>query len=455
MNLHALMTARAQNPVRVGLIGAGKFGAMFLAQVPFMPGMHLAAIADLRPDGVRARLQSVGWADGRAEARDLDQALADGSTWITDDAMAMIASGPIEIVIDATGDPASGIRHALACFANGKHLVMVNVEADALAGPLLAEKARQAGVIYSLAYGDQPALICEQVDWARACGMRVVAAGKGTRYRPEFHASTPDTVWGFYGLTPERAKAAGMNPKMFNSFLDGTKSGIEMAAVANATGLTPSPGGLRFQPCGVHDLAKMLRPQAEGGILHHAGQVEVISSDEWDGRGVVGDLRWGVYVVIEAPSDYAARCFGEYGMLTDASGRYTALWRPYHMIGLELGISVASIAVRGEATGAARAWLGDVVATAKRDLDVGEELDGEGGSTVWGRLYPAERSLALGGLPIGLADKARLLHPVKSGQPVRWADVALDEQQPAVRLRREMELAHAPEADASQADAAE
>jgi predicted homoserine dehydrogenase-like protein len=450
MNLHALMSARAASPVRVGLIGAGKFGAMFLAQVPHMPGVHVAAIADLRPDGARERLTAVGWEAGRAQARDLDEALATGGTWITDDADALIAAGPIEIVIDATGDPASGVAHALACFANGKHLVMVNVEADALVGPLLAQKAREAGVIYSLAYGDQPALICEQVDWARACGMTVTAAGKGTRYRPEFHASTPDTVWTFYGLTPERARAAGMNPKMFNSFLDGTKSGIEMAAVANATGLAPSPGGLRFQPCGVHDLARMLRPQAEGGILHHAGQVEVVSSDEWDGRAVVGDLRWGVYVVIEAPGDYAARCFGEYGMITDPGGRYTALWRPYHMIGLELGITVASIAARGEATGAPRQWLGDVVATAKRDLAAGETLDGEGGYTVWGRLYPADRSLAIGGLPIGLADGARLLHPVKAGQPVRWADVALDESQPAVKLRREMELAFAPQAEAAE-----
>lgn len=452
MNLHTLMAARADRPVRVGLIGAGKFGAMFLTQVPFMPGMHLAAIADLRPDGVRERLKAVGWPAERGEAADLDAALASGGTWICDDAMTLIKSGAIDIMIDATGDPASGVRHALACFENGKHLVMVNVEADALVGPMLAARAKQAGVIYTLAYGDQPALICEQVDWARACGMKVVAAGKGTRYRPEFHTSTPDSVWGYYGLTPDQAKAAGMNPKMFNSFLDGTKSGIEMAAVANATGLTPSPGGLGFRACGVHDLAKMLRPKDEGGTLHHAGQVEVISSDEWDGRAVVGDLRWGVYVVIEAPSDYAARCFGEYGMITDQSGRYTALWRPYHMIGLELGISVASIATRGEATGAARDWLGDVVATAKRDLEPGEKLDGEGGYTVWGRLYPADRSLAIGGLPIGLADKVSLLHPVKAGQPVRWSDVALDESVPAVSLRREMERQYTP---AQAADAAE
>jgi predicted homoserine dehydrogenase-like protein len=179
----------------------------------------------------------------------------------------------IEIVIEATGDPAADTR-ALGCCAHGKHVVMVNVEADALAGPLLARRAREAGIVYSLAYGDQPALICEMVDWCRAAGFDVVAAGKGTKYMPEYHESTPDTVWPYYGFTPAQVAAGDFNARMFNSFLDGTKSAIEMAAVANATGLTPAPDGLEFPPCGVDDLPRVLRPRAEGGRLHHAGQVE-------------------------------------------------------------------------------------------------------------------------------------------------------------------------------------
>ena len=316
---------------------------------------------------------------------------------------------------------------------------MVNVEADALAGPLLARKAREAGIVYSLAYGDQPALICEMVDWARTAGFDVIAAGKGTKYLPAYHASTPDTVWQHYGISAEDARTGGMNPQMFNSFLDGTKSAIEMAAVANATGLTPAPGGLAFPACGVDDLAHLLRPATDGGLLHHRGQVEVISSLERDSRSVFRDLRWGVYVTFSADSDYVRRCFREYGLLTDSSGNFSAMYKPYHLIGLELGISVASVGLRGEPTGAPDGWRGDVVATAKRDLKAGEVLDGEGGFTVYGKLMPATDSLAAGGLPLGLAHGVKLKRAVAAGMAVRWQDVAFNAKDPAVMFRREME----------------
>jgi predicted homoserine dehydrogenase-like protein len=323
---------------------------------------------------------------------------------------------------------------------------MVNVEADALAGPLLAERVRQAGAVYSLAYGDQPALIAEQVDWARAAGFEVVAAGKGTKYLPVFHAVTPDDVWDHYGMSPEDAAEGGLNPQMFNSFLDGTKSGIEMAAVANATGLTAAPGGLAFPPASVDELAGVLRPAAEGGALHHKGQVEVVSSLRRDGSPVERDLRWGVYVTFEAADDYVERCFAEYGLATDETGRYTAMYKPYHLIGLELGISVASAALRREPTGAPDGFRADVVATAKRDLKTGEVLDGEGGYTVWGKLMPAADSVTSRALPIGLAHHVTLRNDVAAGEIVRWTDVAIDENADAVRVRREMETAFAPDA---------
>ncbi|MEE8188153.1 MAG: SAF domain-containing protein [Kiloniellales bacterium] len=447
MNLHAMLQRRAAEgrPVRVGLIGAGKFASMYLAQARHTPGIHVMGIADLAPDGVRQRLAGVGWPAEAYAARSLDEAHKGGGTCITDDAEALIRAGGLEVVIEATGDPHAGLRHARLAREHGRHMVMVNVEADVLAGPLLAREAAAAGLVYSLAYGDQPALICEMVDWARASGFEVVAAGKGTKYLPEYHASTPDTVWGYYGLSPERAAEAGMNSKMFNSFLDGTKSGIEMAAVANATGLTPPPDGLSFPPCGADELASLLRPAADGGQLHHKGQVEVISCLQRDGSDVERDLRWGVYVVFEAPSDYTARCFSEYGLVTDDSGRVSALYRPYHLIGLELGISVASVALRGEPTGAATGFRADVAATAKRDLAEGEVLDGEGGFTVWGKLMPAADSLSRGALPIGLAQGVKLTRPVAAGAMLTRADVALDESGEAVRIRREMEAAFAKE----------
>jgi predicted homoserine dehydrogenase-like protein len=441
MNLHRLLQERAAaaRPLRIALIGAGKFGSMYLSQVQRTPGMHLVVVADLSPLRAKQALSRVGWPAERITATSFEQAAAQGTTFVTDDAMAAIASPFVEIVIDATGHPAAGIRHVLACCAQGKHIVMVNVEADALAGPMLARRAAQAGIVYSLAYGDQPALICEQVDWARAAGFEVVAAGKGTKYLPEYHASTPDTVWPHYGITPGDAKLGGMNPQMFNSFLDGSKSAIEMAAVANATGLTPAPGGLSFPAVGVDDLAHVLRPASEGGCLHHRGQVEVISSVERDGRPVWRDLRWGVYVIFAGDSDYVRRCFKEYGLITDTTGNYSAMYKPYHLIGLELGISVASVGLRQEPTGVPLGWHGDVVATAKRDLKAGEKLDGEGGFTVYGQLMPAADSVAMGGLPLGLAHGVVLRNPVAKGKAVSWSDVAFDENDDAVRFRREME----------------
>ena len=415
-------------PVRVALVGAGKFGSMYLSQARRTPGIHVRAICDLAPDRARASLERTGWG-----AEDLARTL------ITDDTAEQIAHPDTDVVIDATGNPAVGIRNVLACCEHRKHIVMVNVEADALAGPLLAQRAKEAGIVYSLAYGDQPALICELVDWARAAGFEVIAAGKGTKYLPAYHASTPKTVWGHYGFSEERVAKGDFNAQMFNSFLDGTKSAIEMAAVANATGLTPARDGLAFPPCGVDDLPRILRPRATGGSLEHAGQVEVVSSLERDGRPVFRDLRWGVYVTFAAGHEYVRRCFDEYGIVTDPTGEYAAMYRPSHLIGLELGISVASAALRGEATGAATGWRGDAVATAKRTLRAGEILDGEGGFTVWGKLMSAADSKAKRALPIGLAHRVVLKRDIAEGATLSWDDVDYDAKSEAVKVRREME----------------
>jgi len=449
MNLYQLLLARAEieKPVRVALIGAGKFGSMFLAQAQRTPGMHVLGVADLSVERARNALATTGWTAEQTGAESAAKALAQGTTLITDDAEALINADGLDVVIEATGVPEAGICHALAAIERGCHVIMVNVEADVLVGPLLAAKAREAGVVYSLAYGDQPALICEQVDWARAAGFDVVAAGKGTLYMPEFHTSTPETVWAHYGLSAARAKQSGMNTKMFNSFLDGTKSGIEMAAVANATGLTPAPGGLTFPPCSVEEIATTLIPKIESGVLHHKGQVEVISSRSRDGNDLTNNLRWGVYVVFEAADEYVERCFADYGLTTNSSGHYSALWRPYHLIGLELGISVASTALRGEATGAPTGFHADVAATAKRDLKPGDRLDGEGGYAVWGRLMIAGDSLGLGAVPIGLAHGLTVKNPISEGKVVTWADVEINNEMVAsvaLTTRREMEISMPP-----------
>ena len=432
-------------PLRVGVIGAGKFGAMYLAQVPKTPGIHVAGIADLSPANARANLERVGWPAERYSAPSLELALRRRLTHLGDDWRALATHTEIDIVVEATGNPVAAVTHALAAIDHGKHVVMVTVEADAFCGPLLARRAQQAGVVYSLAYGDQPALICDLVDWARTAGFNVVAAGRGHKWLPHYAQSTPETVWGYYGLTPEQARVGGLNPKMFNSFLDGSKPAIESTAVCNATGLTPAPEGLAFPSASIDDLPYVMRPREEGGQLHHKGQVEVVSSLERDGRAIPYDIRFGVFVVFEGETEYIRRCFTEYGVRTDPSGRYACLYKRWHLIGLEVGISVAAVGLRREATGCATGFRADVVATAKRDLKAGEALDGEGGYTVYGRLYPAEDSIALGGLPLGLAHDLKLISPVAAGQPVRWSDVQVDAGNEAMRIRRAMEREFAPQ----------
>src|SRR5215813_10835186 len=441
MNLYAKLRDRAAHgrPLVVGLIGAGKFAAMYLAQVPNTPGIHVGGIADLSVTSAHANLQRVGWPAQRYAAPSLDVALRSKTTHVGEDWRALVAHPQVEIIVEATGNPMAAVEHALAAFQHGKHVVMVTVEADAFCGPLLARRAQEAGVVYSLAYGDQPALICDLVDWARAAGFPVVAAGRGHKWMPHYAQSTPETVWGYYGLTPEQAKMGGLNPKMFNSFLDGSKPAIESTAVCNATGLTPAPYGLAYPPASIDDIPSVMRPRQAGGQLHHTGQVEVVSSLECDGQPIPYDIRFGVWVVFEADTEYIRRCFTEYGVRTDPSGRYACLYKRWHLIGLEVGISVASVGVRHEPTGCPTGFRADAVATAKRDLKPGEILDGEGGYTVVGRLLPAVGSLKTGALPLGLAHGWKLTQPVAAGEVVRWTDVAVDEANSAVRLRREME----------------
>ncbi|MBM3490656.1 MAG: flagellar biosynthesis protein FlgA [Alphaproteobacteria bacterium] len=445
MNLHKMLLARkeAGQPVRVGLIGAGKFGTMFLAQAGTTDGLQVMAIADLDVERARAALRTTGWGDAQFAARSLDEARKGGGTHLTDDAEKLIAADGLDIVIEATGDPKVGIAHCLKAIAQRKHVVMVTVEADVVAGPLLARKAHEAGVVYSLAWGDQPALICEHVDWARACGFKVVAAGKGTRYHPSYHRSSPDTVWEILDKYLKIGDRRSINPKMFNSFIDGSKSGIEMTAVCNATGLVPQANGLGFPPASRFELAEVCKPKSDGGRLDFAGTTEVVSSVDRTERDVPHHIAMGTYVVIEADSDYARRCFREYHMLPDQSGKYASLYRPTHMIGLELGLSVASVALRREPTGCPSGFRADVVACAKRAMRKGEVLDGEGGACVWGKQMPAEASLAQGALPLGLAHKVMLTRDIAEGAIVGWADVQYDAEDSAVRLRREMEAAFA------------
>ena len=414
--------------VNVTLIGAGKFGSMFLSQAPYTKGLNVFTICDLNIDKAKKACSEVGWSEDQIN-----------NIIFTEDFEKAINDDEVDVVVEATGHPSSGIKHARTCFKYGKHVIMVNVEADVLAGPSLSAEANSAEVVFSMAYGDQPSLTLEIIEWARASGFKVTAAGKGTKYMPEYHYSTPKTVWDHYGLTSDEAEKAGMNSKMFNSFLDGTKSSLEMSAIANASGLNVPNNGLLFPPCGMDDLASLLKEKNKGGILEKNEQVEVVSSLERDGRPVFKDLRWGVYAVLQAPNDYAASCFKQYGMNTDQSGEFSAMYKPFHLIGMELNTSIFSAALLKLPTGQTKYFKGDVVSVSKRNLKKGEKLDGEGGFTVWGKLIPASTSLNLQALPIGLANDMYLKNDINKDKIITWNDVEFDSNDEIINYRHHME----------------
>lgn len=441
MNLFSKLNERAEagQPIRVGMIGAGKFGTMFLSQVRRLPGIHLVGVADLSPQSAKSNMEFVGWSAEQFSASSLDQAAQSGGTHVSDDWQALVAHSRIDIVIECTGAPVAAIEHALAAFRNGKHVINVTVEADAFCGFALAAKAKEAGVIYSMAYGDQPALTCDLVDWARACGFNVVAAGRGHKWLPEYRKSTPETVWDHWGVTREVAERGRLNPKMFNSFLDGSKPAIESSAIANASNLDVPVDGLQFPVGGAEDLANIMRPKSEGGCLDHKGMVEVASSLTRSGEQIPYDIRQGVWVVFEGDTEYLRNCFQEYKVRTDETGRYTSLYKRWHLIGLELPISVASVGLRGEPTGVVKSFKADVAAIAKRNLSAGEVLDGEGGYTVTGGLRPGPASIAAGYLPLGLAHHVKLKRAIADEEPITFDDVELDEDSSAYKLRTWME----------------
>ncbi len=440
MNLHDLLLARENEgrPVRIGLIGAGRFGTMYLAQAHNTPGIHIAAIADINVERAKGALALVGWPEDEY-ASDIQTALAERTTTIVSDANELFAAD-LDVIVEATGNPIVGINHALAAIETGKHIIMVTVEADALAGPALAKRAAERGLVYSLAYGDQPALIWELVDWARTSGFDVVCAGKGAKYLEHYHEMNPDNVWENWEFSKELTESGQLNPYMHTSFRDGTKAAIEMAAVANAASLTPGDGGLTFTPGDLEQIATVCRPEAVGGVLPHEGTVDVMSSVTRDGAWIPHNTQEGVFVVVKATNEYVAGCFTEYPWHPDPTGQYAALYRPYHYVGLELNISVANAALRGVATGSPRGFFADVVATAKKDLSAGDVLDGEGGFSVWGKLVSAATSVAEGYLPVAMAHHVPLNRDIAKGEIVRWEDIAVDDSlETALRLRRETE----------------
>ena len=423
MFLHTKLENRKE-PIRIAFIGCGKFVSMFLAQYNHLDKIQIDSIVDLNIDRAKKNCINSGIKLSSIDEINFTNSLDD------------ILDRNIEIFIEATGNPIVGTVHAVKIIKNKKNLILVNVEADITCGKYLSDLAKENNVICSMAYGDQPSLILEQIEWARLNGFSVVCAGKGTKYHPTFEYSTPDTVWDYYGLTKERAEIeSGMNPKMFNSFLCGDKSAIEMCAVSNAANLKCPENGLTFPPIGVYDIAKKMIPKSDGGLLDFEGQVEVISSIDFDKKDIANDLRWGVYIVIKAQNEYVKNCFKDYGMVTDTSGNYSAIWRPYHYIGLELAQSIYSIALDNRATGFTKNYNADVASYAKKDLKKGDKLDGEGGFCARGRLVTSKKSKREKILPLGLTDNAILIRDINKDDVIKLDDVDLNLPEDIVKAR--------------------
>ena len=423
MFLHTKLENRKE-PIRIAFIGCGKFVSMFLAQYNHLDKIQIDSIVDLDMDRAKKNCINSG----------LNSSLVNEINFTN--SLDNILDRNIEIFIEATGNPIIGTVHATKIIKNKKNIILVNVEADITCGKYLSDLAKENNVICSMAYGDQPSLILEQIEWARLNGFSVVCAGKGTKYHPTFEYSTPDTVWGHYGLTKERAEIeSGMNPKMFNSFLCGDKSAIEMCAVSNAANLKCPINGLTFPSVGVYDIAKKMIPKSVGGLIDFDGQVEVISSIDFDKKEIPNDLRWGVYIVIKAQNEYVKNCFKDYGMVTDSSGNYSAIWRPYHYIGLELAQSIYSIALDNRATGFTKNYNADVASYAKKDLKKGDMLDGEGGFCARGRLVTSEKSKKEEILPLGLTDNAVLKRDVNKDSIIKLKDVELNHPEEVVEAR--------------------
>ena len=404
-------------PIRVAVIGAGQMGAGLARQVAHLPGLRLAGVCDVVVErAVAAAAEAEVRAEVAGSPADARRILAEGRVALAGRADWLVEAPGIDAVLDATGDPNTGARLALAAIVSRKPFVTMNVEADATVGPLLAWMARGAGTIYTVAAGDEPSVLCEMVDFARAIGLDVICAGKGKNNRLD-RAATMQAV-------EAEAVQRGMSPRMLAAFVDGTKTMVELAALANATGLQPDCPGLHGPRANLADLLATFVPQSDGGILHHRGVVDY----------AIGNVAPGVFVIATTPNEAARR---DLAYLKAGDGPYYLFYRPYHLASLEAPLSVARAVLHDEITMAALgAPVAECVAVAKRDLRAGEVLDGIGGETVYGITDTATGASASRAVPIGVSHGACVRRDVARGSVLTEDVLALDETMPIVHLRR-------------------
>lgn len=440
INIHSKLR-KLDEPIDVGIIGTGLFGTKLMDQVARVPGMRTAAVADLDRDAAHRALTEAGLEErstATTGTESINEAIAGGSVAVTDDSIAL-TEADVDVVVESTGVPEAGARHAYNAIQEGKHVVMVTVETDTVVGAILADMAESAGVTYSLAYGDQPALIVELYDWARSVGMDVVAVGKGNPYREEYRLGTPDDVFERFGFDDSFIERHNLNPRMYNSFLDGTKVAVEMCAVANALDLEPDISGMHLPTCEIPEIPDVLRPIEDGGVLDGTGVVDTVSTLHPDGSSVDHSISFGVFVVTSTPNDAVAEYIEQNsgdGLYVSDDGQYQVFYRPYHLPGVETTISIATAALDNEPTGVCRTHAAEVAAAAKRDLEPGDELDGGGGYTVYGTLETADRAARENHVPFELLHGAEVVDAVPQDDVITYDDVQLNEDSLIYSLRK-------------------
>ena len=433
-------------PIRVGIIGAGLFGTKLADQIERAPGMTTSAIADIETNKAVQAYQESGVARKEVsiaeDTAELNDTVERGGRAIVSNGHEL-ARSEVDVVVEATGIPDAGAHHAYDAIMAENDVVMATVEAETVVGPALAELADRAGVTYSMAYGDQPSLIVELYDWARTIGLDVVAAGKGVSYVDSYRHGTPDDVFDRFGFDEEYVEAHDLNPRMYNSFSDGTKVAVEMCAVANATGLEPDVQGMHLPAAEIPEIPGTLCPQEDGGILNGTGVVDTVSSLHADGSAVDHDIGFGVFVVTTTPNErvqeYLDAVSGS-GLYVANDGKYQLFYRPYHLPGTETAVSVANATIRNEPTGAPKEQTTEVVAAAKKDLEPGDEIDGGGGYTVYGLLEKADAARKRDHVPFELLESAVVEATIDQDEIVTYDDVTLNEDSFIYRLRRVQEF---------------
>ncbi|AZO71026.1 MULTISPECIES: homoserine dehydrogenase [unclassified Mesorhizobium] len=419
-----LQRAEKQGPITIGLAGAGQMGTDIVVQVALMPGMRIGAISEVRPQAAidAALLAGHDRSDivQAPNAAAIDRAIEAGKIAVTEDLHALAAAGRIDVIIDATGNPNIGTLFALEVMKNGKHIVMLNVEADITIGRFLKEEARKAGVVYTGAAGDEPACTLEIIGFAKSLGFTIVAAGKGKNNPLKFDAVPADYE--------KEAAERNMNARMLVEFVDGSKTAIEMVAIANATGLVPDVPGMHGPTATLEELASVLCPREDGGVLHRKGVV-----DYSIGKGVAP----GVFCIIETKHP---RVLERMIDLKVGKGPYFTIFRPYHLTSLEVPLSAARAVVYKRADMEPLDHpVAEAVAVAKTNLGTGQSLGMIGENDYRGFAMTWEDARAKGALPLGLAERAKVVKPVKAGDFLTYENCVPDDSMVITQIRRRLD----------------